>query len=56
MPGATIGRFCDIRNSIIDEACVIPDGTRIGHDRRVDERRFFVTPNGIVLVTSEMLP
>jgi glucose-1-phosphate adenylyltransferase len=55
MPGVTIGRFCDIRNCILDEECVIPDGTTIGRDRRSDERRFFVTSNGVVLVTRDML-
>ena len=55
MPGVSVGRRCDIRNSIIDEACTISDGTRIGHDRPSDESRFFVTPRGVVLVTQDML-
>ena len=47
---------CQIRGAIIDEGCEIPDGMRIGLDRRADDaRRFLVTENGVVLVTADML-
>jgi glucose-1-phosphate adenylyltransferase len=55
MPGVTVGRRCDINNCIIDEGCVIPDGMQIGHSRDADQKRFFVTNRGVVLVTPDML-
>lgn len=54
-PSVEIGRQCHIRNALIDRACVIPDNTRIGYDLKEDERRFHVTPKGVVLVTPSML-
>ena len=55
LPGAIIGRKCFIKNAVIDEGCVIPDGTVIGESPEADSRRFHRTPQGLVLVTREML-
>ena len=55
LPGVTIGRDCHVRGAIIDEACEVPDGTRIGFDAALDRERFFVTDRGVVLVTAGML-
>ena len=55
LPDVTIGKHCRIYCAIIDKGCVIPDGTIIGKNKEDDERRFYVSPNGIVLVTPEML-
>ncbi len=55
LPNVTIGKNCRIRKAIIDEQCLIEDGTEIGVDREADEKRFHVTANGVVLVTPEML-
>lgn len=56
LPGAIIGRGCQIRKAIIDRSCVIPDGLEIGinhdHDRA---NGFRVTDKGVVLVTRDML-
>jgi glucose-1-phosphate adenylyltransferase len=54
-PSVEIGRHCHIRNALIDRACKIPDGTRIGYSQQDDERRFYMSPGGIVLVTPSML-
>ncbi|TSA42145.1 MAG: glucose-1-phosphate adenylyltransferase, partial [Methylococcaceae bacterium] len=35
--------------------CELPEGTIIGVDRAEDEKRFHVSPGGVVLVTPEML-
>ncbi len=51
----SVGRDSVVRRAILDEDCVIPDGTRIGVDRAEDERRFEVTDKGVVLVTPDML-
>jgi len=55
LPKVGIGRNCRITRAIIDKGCVIPDGTVIGEDPVEDAKRFHVTPEGIVLVTSAML-
>jgi glucose-1-phosphate adenylyltransferase len=55
LPHVQIGRGCAIQRAILDEGCVIPDGTQIGLDRAADAARFHVTEKGIVLVTADML-
>jgi glucose-1-phosphate adenylyltransferase len=55
LPNVTIGERCRLRKVVIDKDCVIPDGTVIGEDRTQDFRRFYITDNGVVLVTPEML-
>jgi glucose-1-phosphate adenylyltransferase len=55
LPRATIGGDCRISRAIIDEDCVIPDGTVIGEDAEEDARRFVCTEGGVVLVCPHML-
>lgn len=55
LPEVTIGKNCEISHAIIDKGCEIPDGTIIGKDVEEDKKRFYVSPNGVVLVTPEML-
>jgi glucose-1-phosphate adenylyltransferase len=55
LPDVHIGRDCRIRKAIIDEGCVLPDGTVIGEDRHRDRRLYHVSENGVTLVTREML-
>jgi glucose-1-phosphate adenylyltransferase len=55
MPSVSIGRRCQLRRCIIDEGCTVPDGMQIGLDPAVDKDRFFITKNGVVLVTRNML-
>jgi glucose-1-phosphate adenylyltransferase len=55
LPRVEIGRDCLVRRAIVDEGCQIPDGMSIGVDREADSSRFYVTDNGVTLVTSDML-
>ena len=55
LPRVSVGRNCNIRRAILDEGCIVPDGTQIGFDAEEDRRRFEVTDNGVVLVTPDML-
>jgi len=55
LPDVTIGKNCQISHAIIDKGCEIPDGMIIGHDDEDDQKRFFVSPKGVVLVTPDML-
>ena len=54
MPDVEIGQGCRINNAIIDQGCRVPDETVIGHDPAEDNKRFYVSPNGIVLAIPEM--
>ncbi|HHJ14724.1 MAG TPA: glucose-1-phosphate adenylyltransferase [Gammaproteobacteria bacterium] len=55
LPDVLVEPHCRIRNAVIDKGCCIPEGTVIGEDAQADAERFHVTPNGVVLVTPEML-
>lgn len=54
-PEVSIGKNCRIKRTVIDKCCEIPDGTVIGEDLEEDAKQFYVSPNGVVLVTPEML-
>ncbi|GAB6142282.1 glucose-1-phosphate adenylyltransferase [Methylosoma difficile] len=55
LPNANIGRHCRITKAIIEKNCDIPENTIIGENRADDEKRFHVSPGGVVLVTPDML-
>jgi glucose-1-phosphate adenylyltransferase len=55
LPEVNIGRHCRITKAIIEKGCEIPEGTVIGENRADDEKRFHVSPGGVVLVTTDML-
>jgi glucose-1-phosphate adenylyltransferase len=55
LPDVHIGKGCMIRRAVIDGNCEIRDGTSIGMDRAADEKRFYITKKGVVLVTADML-
>jgi glucose-1-phosphate adenylyltransferase len=40
---------------VVDKGCVIPEGLTAGINREEDARRFFVSDNGITLITPDML-
>lgn len=55
LPNASIGSHCVIRRAIIDAGCTIPSGMKIGCDPDSDARNFYRSPDGVVLVTRDML-
>jgi glucose-1-phosphate adenylyltransferase len=55
LPEVTIGEHSDIRRAVIDKECYISPNTVIGQDLKKDAERFYVSPNGIVVVTPSML-
>ena len=55
LPRVRVGERCVIRNAIIDEGAVVPDGTQIGVDAAADRERFYVSEDGVTLVTASML-
>jgi glucose-1-phosphate adenylyltransferase len=55
LPDVEVGRNCKISKAIIDHGCKIPEGTTIGEDLEADAKRFYVSRDGVVLVTPDML-
>jgi len=55
LPNVEVGRNAVIKRAVVDKNCVIPEGMSIGVNREEDEKRFFVTDKGVVLVTPDML-
>ncbi len=55
LPDVVIGRHCRLKKVILDKGCKIPDGTVIGEDPEEDAKRFHLSPEGVVLVTPDML-
>ncbi|MES0370846.1 MAG: glucose-1-phosphate adenylyltransferase [Mariprofundaceae bacterium] len=55
LPDVTIERNCKISKCVIDKGTIVPEGTIIGEDPKEDARRFYVSEEGVVLVTPEML-
>ncbi|MFA5983246.1 MAG: glucose-1-phosphate adenylyltransferase [Methylococcaceae bacterium] len=55
LPEVNIARHCRITKAILEKGCDVPEGTVIGEDRAEDEKRFYVSPGGVVLVTPDML-
>ncbi len=55
LPDVNIGQHCRIRKAIIDKKYEIPAGMVIGENCEEDEKRFYVSEEGVVLVIPEML-
>jgi len=55
LPEVIVGRHCRLKKVILDKGCKVPDGTVIGEDPVEDAKRFHVSPEGVVLVTPDML-
>jgi glucose-1-phosphate adenylyltransferase len=55
LPDVEIKQNCRIKRCVIDKGAFIPEGTVIGENHEEDAKRFYVSKNGIVLVTPEML-
>jgi glucose-1-phosphate adenylyltransferase len=55
LPRVRVGERCVIRRAIVDSNTLIPDGMQIGVDAAADAERFYVTEDGVTLVTAAML-
>ncbi len=55
LPNARIGERVVLKRVIVDRGCIIPDGLEVGIDPEQDRKRFYVSENGITLVTPDML-
>lgn len=55
LPDVDVGQECKITRAVIDKGCRIPAQTVIGKDLEQDAQRYYVSQEGVVLVTPEML-
>ncbi|MEE9494497.1 MAG: glucose-1-phosphate adenylyltransferase [Gammaproteobacteria bacterium] len=55
LPDVIIGRGARLKKVVIDKGCQIPADLVVGEDPEEDAKRFVITPNGVVLITPEML-
>ena len=61
LEGALVHACCEIgegsrlKNVLLDNGCIVPPGTSIGHDLAQDAERFHITEGGLVVVNREML-
>lgn len=51
MEDIEVGRYAKIKRAIIDKGVKIPSDMRIGYDLEEDKKRFYVSPNGIVVIS-----
>lgn len=55
LPDVAVGRRCRVSKAVLDRGSRIPDDMVIGEELTRDADRFFVTEEGVVVVTPEML-
>ncbi len=55
LPKVNIGRHVTLKRVIVDKSCNIPEGLEVGVNPEEDRKRFHVSPNGVTVITPEML-
>lgn len=55
LPKVEVGRDVILKRVIVDKSCKIPDGLIAGVNLEEDRKRFHVSPNGVTLITPDML-
>ncbi|MBV8778207.1 MAG: glucose-1-phosphate adenylyltransferase, partial [Alphaproteobacteria bacterium] len=55
LPEVDIGRHARLNGVVVDRGVRIPEGLVVGEDPEADERRFYVSEGGTVLVTADMI-
>lgn len=55
LPNVEVCRDVTLKRVIVDKHCKIPEGLVVGVNPEEDRKRFHVSPNGVTLITPEML-
>ena len=55
LPNVNVDHNVTLKRVIVDKSCRIPEGLEVGVNPEEDRKRFHVSPNGITLITPEML-
>ncbi|MDO8263653.1 MAG: glucose-1-phosphate adenylyltransferase [Gallionella sp.] len=55
LPNVVVGSHAVLKRVIVDKNCHIPEGLEVGVNPEEDRKRFHVSPNGVTLITPDML-
>ncbi|MBI5626488.1 MAG: glucose-1-phosphate adenylyltransferase [Nitrosomonadales bacterium] len=55
LPNVIVGGHVVLKRVIVDKNCQIPEGLEVGVNPDEDRKRFHVSPNGVTLITPDML-
>jgi glucose-1-phosphate adenylyltransferase len=55
LPDVVVGRHARLKKVVVDRGCQIPEGLVVGESPEEDEKRFFRTDKGVVLINADML-
>lgn len=55
LPNVDIGRRARLKRVVVEKNCKIPEGLVVGFDSAEDSKHFYVTEQGVTLITPEML-
>jgi glucose-1-phosphate adenylyltransferase len=55
LPNVQVARNVTLKRVVVDKNCVIPEGLTVGVDHEEDAKSFYVSENGITLITPDML-
>ena len=55
LPNVVVGGHAVLKRVIVDKNCQIPEGLEVGVNPEEDRKRFHVSPNGVTLITPDML-
>jgi len=55
LPKVNVGSHVTLKRVIVDKGCRIPEGLEVGVNPAEDRKRFHVSPNGVTLITPDML-
>jgi glucose-1-phosphate adenylyltransferase len=55
LPEVQVGRYARLNKVVIDRGVRIPENLVVGEDPDLDEKRFYRSEGGVVLISADML-